>query len=571
MGDSLLGALELVFSEPMNIIVVMLAGMFGLVVGAIPGLTATLGAALLVPFTFFMDPVPAIGAIISMAAMAIFAGDIPGALLRMPGTPSSAAYVEDSYALTKKGKGAVALGVSLIASVIGGLIGSVVLIFLAQVLGRFAMQFSSFEYFWVAVLGLTAAVIISRGTQVKGGLALLFGLLISTVGLDVTLGQPRFTFGSEDLYRGIDFIPAMIGLFGLSEVLRNVTTRASKIQSIPKVNTKRMVRESWRQIRRNKGKVGQGAAIGSAAGALPGAGADIAAWIAYAVAKTTSKKRHEYGRGSYEPIAGAASANNAALGSAFIPTLAFGIPGDTITAILIGVLIIKGVEPGPMLFTGDTSTLYAIYIIFIIANMLLLPMGFLLIKGASTILRIPRPVLMAIIVAVSVVGAYAINNGYLEIQIVLIFGVLGVIFERFGIPLAPVVLGIVLGPIVERNFMSSVIKTNWDLTQFFNRPISGVLIGLTFLLILFPVISSLISRSREKKNKKPGVAQTVVVTATQDQEPDADTADAAAESRAPSAGHSAPDAPAPAGDSEPDGDAGPDDPEAGREPEGRNS
>nr|WP_164519975.1 tripartite tricarboxylate transporter permease [Flaviflexus salsibiostraticola] len=500
--DSVLGALELVFSEPSNIVVVALAGIFGLVVGAIPGLTATLGAALLIPFTFFMDPVPAIGAIIAMAAMAIFAGDVPGALLRMPGTPSSAAYVEDAYALTKNGKGAIALGVSLIASVIGGLIGSIVLIFLAQVLGRFAMQFSSFEYFWVAVLGLTAAVIISRGTQVKGAIALLFGLLISTVGLDVTLGQPRFTFGMEELYRGIDFIPAMIGLFGLSEVLRNVTSRASKVQRIPRVETKGMVRESFSQVAKNKGKVAQGAGVGAAVGVLPGAGADIAAWISYAVAKNTSKKRGAYGRGSYEPIAGSASANNAALGSAFVPTLAFGIPGDTITAILIGVLVVKGVEPGPALFTGDTSTLFAIYIIFIIANLLLLPLGFALIKGATSILRIPRPVLMASIVAVSVVGAYAINNGYLEILIVLVFGILGVVFERFGIPLAPVVLGIVLGPIVERNFMSSVIKTNWDFTQFFNRPISAVLIVLTVLLLLFPLMSSTLARMRNGRGRQ---------------------------------------------------------------------
>lgn len=510
MAESLIGALELVFSDPMNIIVVMLAGMFGLVVGAIPGLTATLGAALLIPFTFFMDPVPAIGSIISMSAMAIFAGDIPGALLRMPGTPSSAAYVEDSYRLTQKGKGTIALGVSLTASVIGGLFGSIVMILLAQALGRFAMKFSSFEYFWVAVLGLTAAVIISRGTQVKGAIALLFGLLISTVGLDVTLGQPRFTFGSEDLYRGIDFIPAMIGLFGLSEVLRNVTTPSEKIRKLPRVRTKGMVRDSFREIGRNKSKVAQGAVVGSSVGVLPGAGADIAAWISYAVSKATSKKRNEYGNGSFEPIAGAASANNAALGSAFIPTLAFGIPGDTITAILIGVLVIKGVEPGPGLFTGDTSTLYAIYIIFILANILLLPLGFVLIRGATSILRIPRAVLMAMIVSVSVVGAYAINNGYLEIVIVLVFGTLGLLFERFGIPIAPVVLGIVLGPIVESNFMSSVIKTDWDFTQFFTRPISGVLIVLTLLLLFFPLIASTISKIIQRNRSNGNRPETLV-------------------------------------------------------------
>lgn len=507
MIDNLSSALGLIFGDPMTIVIVLLAGAFGLVVGAIPGLTATLGAALLIPFTFFMDPVPAIASIISMSAMSIFAGDIPGALLRMPGTPSSAAYVEDAFALTKKGKGAVALGLSLIASVIGGLAGSIVLIFLAQLLGRFAMNFTSFEYFWVAVLGLTAAVIISRGSQVKGALALVFGLLISTVGLDLTLGQPRFTFGMTELYRGIDFIPAMIGLFGLSEVLRNVTTHSSKVRKMPEVKTKGMFKESLVEIHKHGRFVAQGSVTGSITGALPGAGADIAAWISYGISKATSRNRDMYGRGAHEAIAGASAANNSGLASAYIPTLAFGIPGDTITAILIGVLVVKGVEPGPTLFTQNTDTLYALYIMFIIANLLLLPLGFMLIRGASSILRIPRAILMASIVAVSVVGAYAINNGYLEVVIVLVFGILGVLFERFGLPLAPVVLGIVLGPIVERNFLNSVIKTDWDFTQFFNRPISAVLIVLTVLMLLAPFIGDFIGKRRAQREEAAGQAQ----------------------------------------------------------------
>ncbi|MDP9806309.1 TctA family transporter [Trueperella bonasi] len=502
MIDNLGSALSLISSDPSTIFIVLAAAVFGLVIGAIPGLTATLGAALLIPFTFFMDPVPAIASIIAMSAMAIFAGDVPGALLRMPGTPSSAAYVEDAYSLTRQGRGAVGLGVSLIASAIGGLIGSVVLIFLAQILGRFAMNFTSFEYFWVAVLGLTAAVIISQGSQVKGALALVFGLLISTVGLDITLGQPRFTFGMAELYRGIDFIPAMIGLFGLSEVLRNVTSRSSQVRKMPQVKTKGMVRDSFAEVGKNKRAVAQGTVTGSIAGVLPGAGADIAAWISYGVAKATSRTPQKFGRGSTEAIAGASSANNSALSSAYIPTLAFGIPGDTITAILIGVLVVKGIEPGPSLFTQNTDTLYALYIMFFIANLLLLPLGFLLIRGASTILKIPRSILMAIIVAVSVMGAYAINNGYLEIIIVLVFGLFGVLFERFGIPLAPVVLGIVLGPVVERNFLSSVIKTDWDLTQFFTRPISAVLIVLTLLMLFAPKAMEAFNKRTEKAAEK---------------------------------------------------------------------
>lgn len=503
MIQNLSDGFTLVVSDPTTLLAILLSGTFGLVIGALPGMTATLAAALLIPFTFFLDPVPAIAAIITMSAMAIFAGDVPGALLRIPGTPSSAAYTEDAYRLTQSGKGGLALGSSLVASVIGGLFGAVVLILVAPILGEFALRFTSFEYFWVAVLGLTAAVIISRGSQVKGAIALMIGLLLSTVGLDITLGHPRFTFGSEELYRGIDFIPAMIGLFGISEVLRNVLTPPGQALAVPQVQHKGVARETFRNIWRYKSRVASGSLIGGGVGALPGAGADIAAWVSYAVTKNSSKEAHLFGRGKghVEPIIGASSANNAGLGSAYVPALAFGIPGDTITAIVVGVLLVKGITPGPDLFTIQTETLYAIYIVFILANLLLLPLGFLLIRVSSHVLRIPRPALLAGIVGVSVIGAYAINNGYVEVIIVLAMGVMGFLLERAGVPLAPIVLGLVLGPIVESNFMQSVIKTDWDLTQFFNRPISATLIVLTALLLLFPVLQGIVRRTRGAPTK----------------------------------------------------------------------
>ena len=503
----------LLVAEPTTILVVVLSAVFGLVIGSLPGMTATLAAALLVPFTFFLDPVPAIAAIITMSAMAIFAGDIPSALLRIPGTPSSAAYTEDAFALTRNGKGPVGLGVSLVASVLGGLFGSVLLIFVSPVLGEFALRFTSYEYFWVAVLGLTAAVIVSKGSQLKGGIALMVGLLVSTVGLDVTLGHPRFTFGEEQLYRGVDFIAAMIGLFGLSEVLRAVTARRGESMPIPKMESGGTLRPTLRGIWRHKGRVGSGSVIGGVVGALPGAGADIAAWIAYAVTRSTSRIRP--GKGDkeaaddqrIEAISGASSANNAGIASAYVPTLAFGIPGDTITAILIGVLLVKGITPGPDLFLYQTDTLYSLYIIFIIANLLLLPLGFLLIRASGMVLRIPRSILMGLIVAISICGAFAINNGYLEVGLMVLFGVMGYLFEKGGIPLAPVVLGIVLGPIVERNFMQSVIKTNWDLTQFFTRPISAVLIVLVVLAIASVPLMGLLGRRAERAAAKASAGE----------------------------------------------------------------
>ncbi|HEX2298009.1 MAG TPA: tripartite tricarboxylate transporter permease, partial [Pseudonocardiaceae bacterium] len=234
-------------------------------------------------------------------------------------------------------------------------------------------------------------------------------------------------------------------------------------------------------------------------GALPGAGGDIAAWVSYAATKNASKERHLFGKGEghVEPIVSAGSANNAALASAYVPTLVFGIPGDTITAILLGVLLVKGVQPGPELFSTDAPLLYGIYLIFILANLLLIPLGYLAIRGSAWLLRVPSAVLMPVIVAFCVVGSFSINNGYLEIVVMLALGVLGYLLERSGFPLAPVVLGLVLGPIVEKNFMQSVIKTNWDLTQFLTRPISAALLVVTVLVLLYPLLRGLLRRGRE--------------------------------------------------------------------------
>lgn len=477
-------------------LIVLVASLFGLCLGSIPGMSATLGVALLIPFTFFLDAVPAIAAIISLSAMTIFAGDVPSALLRMPGTPASAAYVDEAYKMTRRGQGALALGIGVIGSALGGLFGAFALMAMAPLLGAFAMKFTSFEYFWVAVLGLTAAIVISSASRIKGAISLFIGLAISSIGMDVTLGQLRFTFGFPELAGGINFIPVMIGLFGLSEVLRKVTQPRAEIKEIPKIVTKGYVKDSCKSIWHHKGKFVQGSVIGAIVGVLPGAGADIAAWISYAVAKATSKHPSKYGTGYTEPLVAAGAANNSALGGTFVPTLAFGIPGDSITAIMIGVLIMKGVTPGPTLFTAQKGTLYAIYILFIIANVLMVPLGLLLIKVCSNILKLPHAVLMACVVAVAIVGAFALNSGNLEILMILIFGLLGVLFERNGLPIAPIVLGLVLGPIVERNFMSSIIKTNWNLLQFFTRPISAVLIVLVVLMLCYPVFN----RWLEKRN-----------------------------------------------------------------------
>lgn len=479
-------AFGLVF-EPKVLGTILFASAFGLFVGATPGLTATMAIALLVPVTFFMDPVPAVGAMVACSAMAIFAGDIPAALLRIPGTPASAAYADEAYAMTRNGDGELGLGANLFFSALGGLFGTAVLIIAAPWLAEAALKFSSFEYFWLALLGLTCAVFIGASHPVKGLVSLFIGLLIATVGLNNPAGVPRFTFGSVELMGGIDFIPAMIGLFAVSEVFRSMATDVHLAATVQRVGGNlfrgwgRMFVQYWpQQVRGN--------VVGTLIGALPGAGADIAAWVSYAISKRFSKTPEKFGTGHLEGIVESTSSNNAALGGAWVPALVFGIPGDSITAVVIGVLYMKNMNPGPTMFINNPQYIYAVFIIFILANLLMIPFGWAAIKGAKQILRVPRKILMPCILMFCVVGAFAVNNSVYGVVLMLAFGVLGFLMEENGIPVAPAILGIVLGSMVEENFVTSMIKADGQLTAFFERPIAAGLGLLTVLVWLSPLL-----------------------------------------------------------------------------------
>ena len=483
------------------LVTILASAVFGLFVGAIPGLTATMAIALLVPVTFFMDPVPAIGAMVTCSAMAIFAGDIPATLLRMPGTPASAAYTEEAYAMTRNGEAELALGANLLFSVIGGLFGTAVLILAAPYLAEVALKFSSFEYFWLALLGLTCAAFLGSGKPLKGIVSLLLGLFVSTIGLNNPAAVPRFTFGSVDMLAGVDFIAAMIGLFAVSEVLRSAAAGAPDL-SVPQgrignlfTGWGSMMVTFWRQQLR-------GNAIGVAIGALPGAGADIAAWVAYAVSRRLSRTPEKFGKGHVEGIVESTSANNSALGGAWVPALVFGIPGDTITAIVIGVLYVKGMNPGPTLFLFNPENIYAVFIIFILANMLMLPLGWGAIKLGKQLLRVPRSILMPCILAFCVVGAFATNNAVFNVGIMLVFGVLGFFMEENDIPLAPCILGIVLGGMLEANFVTSMIKSDGSFLAFFERPIAAGLGIFTILIWTSPMIVRALRRTRPGRLRK---------------------------------------------------------------------
>jgi TctA family transporter len=489
MLDAYMTALGMVL-DPYVLFVITASAIYGLVVGCIPGLSATMATALLVPLTFFMPPVPAIAAIVTTSTMAIFSGDIPGCLLRIPGTPASAAYVDDSYQMTLKGQPELALGIGLWFSVLGGLFGTAVMMAAAPAIADFALGFGSVEFFWIVMLGLGGAVFIGSSTPLKACIALLLGLMIAMVGMNNPAGQPRFTFDSTEMLGGVSLIPMMVGMFACSEVMRHMVSDGGA----PPVVVKKIgsiFANMWRLTKQYPVQLLRGSALGTVVGIQPGSGADMAAWMSYAMSKRFSKEPEKFGTGHPEGLIEAGASNNSSLAGAWIPALVFGIPGDSITAIAIGVLMMKNMAPGPTIFVSNPQNVYALFLVFVIANLMMLPLGWAIIKVASKVLTVPRKVLMPIILVFAILGSYAINNSLFDVGLMLAFGVLAFVMEENGFPVAPVILGVVLGPLLEEYFINSMIKSDGSLLGLVDRPIAAVLAAITIGIIGWTIISSI--------------------------------------------------------------------------------
>ncbi|MBN9440245.1 tripartite tricarboxylate transporter permease [Bosea sp. (in: a-proteobacteria)] len=488
MLDAYVTALGMVL-DPYVLFVITASAIYGLVVGCIPGLSATMATALLVPLTFFMPPVPAIAAIVTTSTMAIFSGDIPGCLLRIPGTPASAAYVEDSYKMTQRGEPELALGIGLWFSVLGGLFGTAVMMAAAPAIADFALGFGSVEFFWIVMLGLGGAVFIGSSTPLKACIALLLGLMIAMVGMNNPAGQPRFTFDSTEMLGGVSLIPMMVGMFACSEVMRHMIADGSAPQiKIKKIGP--IFANMWRLTKQYPVQLLRGSALGTVVGIQPGSGADMAAWMSYAMSKRFSKEPEKFGTGHPEGLIEAGASNNSSLAGAWIPALVFGIPGDSITAIAIGVLMMKNMAPGPTIFVSNPQNVYALFLVFVIANLMMLPLGWAIIKVASKVLTVPRKVLMPIILVFAILGSYAINNSLFDVGLMLAFGVLAFVMEENGFPVAPVILGVVLGPLLEEYFINSMIKSDGSLLGLVDRPIAAVLATVTIGIVAWTILAS---------------------------------------------------------------------------------
>jgi putative tricarboxylic transport membrane protein len=470
----------------------LLAMAFGIFVGATPGLTATMAVALIVPITFYIpNPNTSLAMILGVSFTAIFAGDLPATYLRIPGTPASAAATLDAHQLAKQGRGREVMLLDLICSCIGGVLSVLALIWIAPQLARFGLKFSNYEYFWLAILGLSMAAVVSIGAVSKGFLGAAIGLLLATIGIDTVSGQPRFTFGQTELMDGVNFIPVMIGLFGFSEVFRSLmqpqtVERAAKwVEQIPSAA------KLWLTVWKHKMLVLRSSILGTLVGALPGAGADIAAWASYGVAQRTSKEGEKFGTGAIEGVIAPTSANNAAVGGAWIPALVFGIPGDAVTAIVLGAMIMYDIKPGPLIFQESPQKMHDLFSIALITQFLLLICGWIGIRAFGYIVKLPRAIVMAGVIVFSVVGAYAIRNSVFDVWVMLVFGLVGVFLERMAIPLPPLILGLILGPMLEENLRTGLIKSAGSWWPFFTRPIC---MGLIALLVLGAVLPKLASR-----------------------------------------------------------------------------
>ena len=495
MLEGLLGGLENII-QPINLLILLVGILIGFLGGGIPGISGTMLVIILLPVSYMLDPIQAFLLLTSIYAVSIFSGSISAILFRTPGTPESVATVLDGYPMAQKGEGGKALGISIMSSATGGIVGTILLIFLTPLLAAFALRFSSPEYFALALFGLTVVASLSGGNLTKGLIGVMFGLFIATVGIDTMTGTPRFTFGSGQLMSGIDFVPVLIGLFAISEVLR-------RVQQKIRTNSKEKVKTTlpgWPLMKRLSATISRSTFLGFFIGLLPGVGATTASMLSYSQAASLSKTPEEFGKGAPEGIAAPESANNAAAMGAMVPLLSLGIPGSATTAILLGAFILHGIQPGPLMFQTQGPLVYTIFIGLLIANIMIIFLARPFISMFSQILRVPYSVVGPLIVLFCVAGTFAVRNSIFDVGVMLLFGVIGYFLENAKFPLAPIVLGLVLGPIAEEQFRRAMQMSGNDITIFFTRPISLVLIILTVISLMVPLIAYI--KKRRTVNKE---------------------------------------------------------------------
>ena len=481
---SLMGAGFINALTPINLLMMIGGVAMGIVIGCMPGLSAAMGVALMLPMTFTMEPETGLIVLGAIYCGAIFGGSISAILIHTPGTPASAATAIEGYQMTLKGQAGKALFTACWSSFWGGLLSCISLYFFAPLLAQLALKFMSAEYFWLSIFGLTIIAGVSSKSLIKGLMSGAFGLMLSTIGLDPITGVKRFMFGQSFLAEGVNTTCALIGLFSMSQVFILAEKKIVKRAKAAKVNDK--MRLSGKEIRTLWPTIIRSWIIGNLTGILPGAGASIACFVGYNTAKQFSRHKEDFGHGAIEGVAGSEAANNAVTGGSLIPTLTLGIPGESVTAVLMGGLIIQGLTPGPELFTKYAPMTYTFFAGFVLVQFFMLAVGLIGCKGFANIARLSDAILIPCVTVLCVVGSYAIHKNILDVVVMLIFGVIGYAMRKFDLNTAAVVLALILGPIGEKGLRNALRVSQGSISVLFSSVVDWVLIALCIVGVLSP-------------------------------------------------------------------------------------
>ena len=491
--DGLLGFLTL-----KTIFDIFWSTQLGIIVGMLPGLTATMGVALMTTLTFSMPPDNAILILVCMYIGAIYGGGRSAILLNIPGTPANAATAMDGHPLALKGEAGRAIGISTTGSFLGSIIGMALLALFTPLLGNFALNFQSFEFFWLAIFGIViSGNLTAPKDPIKGWVSGFLGIFIALIGMESIHGFVRFSFGSTNLAGGINLIPAMVGAFGFAEILSMM-----KYQQVNVVKTRieRIIPRAS-QILKYKKTIVRSGLIGTLIGAIPGVGEDIAAWVSYDFAKRGSKEPEEFGKGSIEGLIASETGNNAAVAGAVIPVLSLGIPGSAPAAVLLAAMFIHGVRPGPMIMIESPDFVYKVVAMVFLATCAMFILGLSMVRYVVKILQVPRTKLMPIIFTLCVVGSFAIQSRIFDVRVMVFFGILGFLMNEMEYPVAPMILGLILGTMLDTNFRRALVIAEGEILPFFSRPIC--------LVLVFFIVLTLVSKTKWFNRIISGLKQAV--------------------------------------------------------------
>ena len=473
---------------PVNLLVLVIGLVLGMLVAVLPGLTLVMGVVLALPFTYKMGVAPALILLTAMYVSGTYGGAITSILFRIPGEPMDVPLIWDGYEMTRQGHAALALGWSLVAAFVGGIVSAVVMVALAKPVAHIALSFSSPEFFAIVFFGLASVVTLSGTSLVNSLISLCLGLLIATVGVDSIYGAERFAFGMPFLLDGLEFLLVMVGAYGIGEVLTRMNTGFASEGNVGNKDGRfRTAFPKLAQMLRMKATFARGTLTGMVVGVVPGAGATVSAFVAYGLEAQYGKNGKALGTGAPEGIVAAKSAATASVGGAFVPLLAMGIPGSGATAIILAAFLLHGIQPGPQVFVSSPELINTVFATVFASVIGMCILGYFAIKPLCRVLDAPEAIVSAFVVVFCFVGAFAQRNSLPDLYVISIFGLLGFLFERFRFPLAPLVLGTILGPLAEGNFMTTMVSFDNDWTVFFTRPISGTILALSVAGLLWPV------------------------------------------------------------------------------------